>query len=546
MKRILQSLAWSFLPVFSCIAIVEKPMVIVIPSYNNAPWCLKNIQSAVEQNYTNFRIIYIDDCSTDGTGEKILTYIEQNHLEDKVTFIHNTVHKGALENLYNAIHFCQDCEIILTLDGDDWFMHNYVLKRINQEYQDSDVWLTYGQFLFYPKGHKGFCAPFPANVIQNNSFRSHPWLSSHLRTFYAGLFKRIKKEDLMLDGKFFEVSWDQAMLLPMLEMAGFHAHFISDILYVYNYNNPINDEKKAPQLVLQTVEIIRRRAPYHRLEALITQGPDLIVFSFDRPLQLYALLESIKKNIKDINSYQVIYRASSSDFEQAYEVVKSHFSHINFKRQQNPPHDFKPLLLDSITSQSSAYIIFAVDDIVVKEPISLIECIRKMEEYKAYGFYLRIGLNLKYCYATREHTLQPQAVPPHRIVENKYCLWNFNQGVSDWNYPHSVDMTLYRKSDVIAPLRSLNYSAPNSLEGSWAGQAQQILSRIGICYTTTGIVNIPLNIVNQEWANHHMHWKDTNELLRIFNQGMKINIEPIQHMQNLSPQAHYEPAFITR
>ena len=48
-------------------AIRERSIVVIIPSYNNVRWVEKNLMSVFEQKYENFRVIYIDDCSTDGT-----------------------------------------------------------------------------------------------------------------------------------------------------------------------------------------------------------------------------------------------------------------------------------------------------------------------------------------------------------------------------------------------------------------------------------------------------------------------------------------------
>src|ERR1700722_4170775 len=44
----------------------EKPIVIIIPSYNNAQWYKNNIESVLIQEYTNYRVIYIaDGCDSD-------------------------------------------------------------------------------------------------------------------------------------------------------------------------------------------------------------------------------------------------------------------------------------------------------------------------------------------------------------------------------------------------------------------------------------------------------------------------------------------------
>ncbi|MGE5196845.1 MAG: glycosyltransferase family A protein, partial [Anaerolineae bacterium] len=125
----------------------EKPFVIVIPSYNNEKFCKRNLDSALEQNYHNFRIIYIDDCSTDETYQKAQDVIKASQQGRRVTFIRNEKNRGALFNLYQVIHHCNDEEIIVALDGDDFLAHQEVLSTLNHIYHDPGIWMTYGSFL---------------------------------------------------------------------------------------------------------------------------------------------------------------------------------------------------------------------------------------------------------------------------------------------------------------------------------------------------------------------------------------------------------------
>ena len=245
----------------------NKDIRIIIPSYNNKDWYQKNLDSVVSQKYDNWHAIYINDCSSDQTGVLVAQYIVDNNVSDKITLINNTQRQGALYNLYYAIMQCPDNAIILTLDGDDWLAHDGVLARVDHEYSTADAWLTYGAFQGYPDstflgGHKRV----PAHIIKNNSIRRVEWYTTHLRTFYAWLFKRIKKEDLMYDDKFFEVTWDQAFMFPMVEMAATHARHIPEVLYVYNMATPLNDFKVRLRQQLAMEKVIRSKERYKPIE----------------------------------------------------------------------------------------------------------------------------------------------------------------------------------------------------------------------------------------------------------------------------------------
>src|SRR5258708_2734004 len=76
----------------------SKPFVIVIPSYNNEQFCERNLKSVLSQKYDNFRVIYIDDCSKDGTYGKVEKIIEESGQQAKVTLIRNETNRGAMEN----------------------------------------------------------------------------------------------------------------------------------------------------------------------------------------------------------------------------------------------------------------------------------------------------------------------------------------------------------------------------------------------------------------------------------------------------------------
>lgn len=248
----------------------EKPMTLIIPMYNNHDWVAFCLDSVFTQRYSNYSAIIIDDASSDDTTDLIYELIKKYNKESCVKVITNTQRKGALYNIYHAIWDCPDTDIIVTIDGDDSLFDEFVLKKVNSVYTWSDIWLTHGYFLEYPSLTNFWSDRIPQKIIRKNRHRKHTPHPSHLRTFYAKLFKLIAQNDLMYQGNFFQMTWDQAMIFPMIEMAA-ERHYYFDwknILYLYNRATPINDNKVNPHLQLDLEKVIRARPKYHRIPSL--------------------------------------------------------------------------------------------------------------------------------------------------------------------------------------------------------------------------------------------------------------------------------------
>ncbi len=94
-------------------------------------------------------MVYVNDASTDGTGQYVQAYIEENGIpKEKYVIINNEKNKGNCANIYMAAHqYCNPEEIMVLLDGDDVLIGRQVFSLLNAVYQKEKVALTYGQFL---------------------------------------------------------------------------------------------------------------------------------------------------------------------------------------------------------------------------------------------------------------------------------------------------------------------------------------------------------------------------------------------------------------
>ncbi len=247
----------------------ERRIVVVVASYNNQLYYRRNLDSIFTQNYENYHVLYINDCSTDNTLVLVEAYVKNKRATDRVTIIANKERRGALANHHRAIHeHCKDTDLTVIVDGDDWLFDSNAFSHLNAVYKDLNVWMTYGQFVQYPSMRRGWCKDMPKDVVARNAFREYTHNPGHLRTFYAGLFKQIKKEDLMYQGGFLRMCADNAVMFPMIEMArDGHFKFIDKLLLVWNGKNDLNDHKVVRGLQYQLDRVIRARRCYDTIES---------------------------------------------------------------------------------------------------------------------------------------------------------------------------------------------------------------------------------------------------------------------------------------
>jgi len=263
---------------------------------------------------------------------------------------------------------------------------------------------------------------------------------------------------------------------------------------------------------------------------------DLIIFSFDRPMQLYALLESIQTRWTGISHATVLYRASNADFEKAYQTTLQDFSHVTFQRHFGK-HDFQNITTDIIRKSQSTHLFFGVDDIIVTDECDLEECLHTLETTNAYCFALRLGKNTTECYTC--NLITPN--PTFNALDNSILSFQFGESKGDWDYPNSLDMTIYRRNTVIDFINgNYEWAHPNFMEGQWACIAPKNVT--GLCCMQSKIVNIPMNVVNVDWESRNMKNYSTHELVALFNDGYRIDINCVY---KYLPRAPHEEINLT-
>ena len=219
----------------------QNRFIIITPSYNNVDWVETNLASVINQTYTNYKVIYIDDASTDGTYNKVKSIVGDL---PNWKVIRNKENKGAAYNYIESIKALSldDDEILVHLDGDDWLYDDLVLENLNKFYNKKDCWMTYGDFVCYD-GSVNATRSFPQGtphddfIHKHKLYRQDAWKASHLRTYKYFLWKSIDKVDMIsrIDSKYYWHATDLAWAYPCMEMCPKDKIGVVDFLtYVYN------------------------------------------------------------------------------------------------------------------------------------------------------------------------------------------------------------------------------------------------------------------------------------------------------------------------
>jgi glycosyltransferase involved in cell wall biosynthesis len=107
-----------------------------------------NLRSIYNQNYTNYKIVIIDDASKDNTVELISDFIEENPIPQPIYIIKNKKRRSAIPNIHHAItQYCAPEDIVALVDGDDELLGVNVFKVYNSLYTQQGLEVLYSSMI---------------------------------------------------------------------------------------------------------------------------------------------------------------------------------------------------------------------------------------------------------------------------------------------------------------------------------------------------------------------------------------------------------------
>lgn len=263
---------------------------------------------------------------------------------------------------------------------------------------------------------------------------------------------------------------------------------------------------------------------------------EVMVFSYDRPGQLFSLLKSLQKHGAGVEKINIVYRSSNTEFEDAYQYAFDFFSEVfQINSYCENTSGFKSTLLKAISNITSAYVLFFMDDQVAYKDFSLGKLSSMLNHFSIVT--MRLGMNTRWCY-----TLKKEQFLPKFKDHKTYFSWLISWKEDDFNYPFSLDATCFPTNLIKRLFSVLYYKAPNSLEGALnLSKSALILLRVRMAsFKTQRVVNFVIGKVQEENENTSLDMCKY-ELLDRFLKGEYITVDPLSQDSISSP--HQESGF---
>lgn len=172
----------------------SKPLVsICIPVYNAVNYIDNTIQGFLNQTYKRIEIIVSDDCSTDGTWEKLLAYNQ----ESKIRLYRKVKNSGIGPNWNEAYRHASGRYVVIA-NADDIHDRNFVLKAVKYIENNNVDFVSFKYHVLHEKDNSKYECGFIQESGIINGFQN---LSS-IHIIYT-LFKRELIEKCKINGNAF-------------------------------------------------------------------------------------------------------------------------------------------------------------------------------------------------------------------------------------------------------------------------------------------------------------------------------------------------------
>ena len=217
----------------------SQPLVsIVVPVYNAERFIHDTVETVLNQTYTNWELLLVDDCSTDSSVELIKPYLAK---EKRIKLLKNEINSGAAISRNKGIDVAIG-RYIAFLDADDLWVTSKLEKQVDfMKRMDCSFSFTGYEFANAAGEPNGKKVHVPATITYKQALRNTT-ISTITVMFDMSVIT--KQDILMPDIK----SEDTATWWKVLKIIK-HAYGIDEVLSLYRRHGQTQSSNKIQSAI---------------------------------------------------------------------------------------------------------------------------------------------------------------------------------------------------------------------------------------------------------------------------------------------------------
>ena len=200
---------------------MEDLVSVIIPVYNAEKFIDETINTVLDQTYSNWELLLVNDCSTDNTEKLIKKYLK----DERIHLINNKVNSRAAISRNNGIKKAKG-RYICFLDADDKWDNKKLEKQVNFM-KNMDCAFSYTSYEFADKN----CIPNGKKVIVPDKINYNQALKNTTIWTSTVMFdmKKLSKDDIYMPNVKSEDTASWWSILKKID----YAYGLKDILSFY-------------------------------------------------------------------------------------------------------------------------------------------------------------------------------------------------------------------------------------------------------------------------------------------------------------------------
>ena len=205
---------------------MDKKISIIMPAYNCGNLIDRSIESLLNQTYTNFEVVIVDDGSTDNTGEYCDSWAKK---DSRIKVIHKQ--NGGPSSARNVGISRATGDYVYFIDSDDALKPNG-LEVLLETMQKDDVDLVIcGYEVSCGKESRQVCLPTRHGI---NSGDTQQFLEMFNKVLFNSLCNKLFKKEKIKNFLNEEIKWGEDLQFNLEYFKGVQTYtIIEDCLYIY-------------------------------------------------------------------------------------------------------------------------------------------------------------------------------------------------------------------------------------------------------------------------------------------------------------------------